>query len=639
MKQKLKQLTKIGILLLGISFFLTNCQEEDSPILEMETVQIEKPKSNIDFDTFLHKFGNQNNARIKTGSKTFSLNNYKFGYSSNIASRENEQSIIQYIDTTTIVAFEFDYIQTYTFEVVPTIESENTFYNIIFYQNEDGSQSKLLKYVCDFDCLNNNIPFSGTIYEILEDETVVNTYNATDSSTNSASRLITDCAFSTRTVSADCTGDEHAFGDPTCLCGTPGHNCTPAFQYTVSDLVCITYNTGGGSNPDDGSSSGGGGTSTGDPNQNDDGTYNLPTDPVKGERATWTSFFNSLSTENQTLLNSNTIVRSQIQNFLLQNYYSNDATIFSNEILNIANLDATIDTNALGFVLEAKNHDKIYNDIDAFFLVSVNQFMALDTSDTSLHDPITIHLLMKMALIRALQPDICNGLSEWQCDIKVFWEASKDVVHIVLDGIGLVPVVGEVADLINGGLYVLEGDGVNATLSFAAAVPIAGTWVTGSKYAIKIIEAGGNVAYTVGTKVRLTWKVLADGTIYFGSDSTCRKQLRKALGMAPYAQDARQAHHIIPLNLQGHPTIQKAASSENAFHLNETLNGIPLDNAVHMGSHNNYDGIISLKLNNFLIDNPNATPNQCYNFVANLIQQIRIAIANNPITPINQLNF
>lgn len=341
MKQKLKQLTKIGILFFGISFFITNCQKENSPILEVETVQIEKPKSSIDFNTFLNKFGNQNNARIKTGSKIFSLDNYKFGYSSNISSRENEQSIVQYIDTTTIVAFEFDYIQTYTFEVVPTTESENTFYNIIFYQNEDGLQSKLLKYVCDFDCMNNNdIPFSGTVYEIEEDETVVNIYNTTDSSTNSVSRLITDCAFSTSTVSVNCSGDNHTFGDPTCLCGTPGHNCTPAYQYTVSDLVCITYNTGGGSNPDDGSSSGGGGTSTDDPNQNDDGTYNLPTDPVRGERATWTSFFNGLSPENQTLLNSNTIIRSQIQNFLLQNYYSNKAVSQSYLFVQLLNNDS-----------------------------------------------------------------------------------------------------------------------------------------------------------------------------------------------------------------------------------------------------------------------------------------------------------
>src|SRR5690606_26562158 len=135
------------------------------------------------------------------------------------------------------------------------------------------------------------------------------------------------------------------------------------------------------------------------------------------------------------------------------------------------------DFNALKFILEAKNQDKIYNDIDSDFLISVNEYMEIDTSDVDLHDPITIHILMKMALVRALQPNICDGLSEWGCDIKVLWEACKDVVHIALDGIGLVPVVGEVADLINGGLYLLEGDGVNATLSFAAAVPVAGTWV------------------------------------------------------------------------------------------------------------------------------------------------------------------
>ena len=66
-----------------------------------------------------------------------------------LASKGNEQSIIQYIDTTNIVAFEFDNVQTYTFNVVPTSVTENTFYNIIFYQNENGLQNKLLKYISD----------------------------------------------------------------------------------------------------------------------------------------------------------------------------------------------------------------------------------------------------------------------------------------------------------------------------------------------------------------------------------------------------------------------------------------------------------------------------------------------------------
>jgi hypothetical protein len=260
--------------------------------------------------------------------------------------------------------------------------------------------------------------------------------------------------------------------------------------------------------------------------------------------------------------------------------------------------------------------------------------MDVDTSNTDIHDPIITNLIIKMYLIRTLQPNICQVLSDLQCNVKVFWEASKDVVHIELDGVGLVPVLGEIADLLNGTLYVIEGDGVNATLSYASAVPFFGWAAQGTKYAIKVVNAGGNVVYTVGTKVRLTWKVLENGTIHFGTNNTCRAQLRKVLGLA--SGNANQAHHIIPLNLQTNPVIQRAARSENAFHMNEALNGIPLSTAVHSGSHGNYDARILQKLNAIPA---NLTPNQTYDELMNILNQVRTAIANNPTTPINQLNF
>ncbi len=100
-----------------------------------------------------------------------------------------------------------------------------------------------------------------------------------------------------------------------------------------------------------------------------------------------------------------------------------------------------------------------------------------------------------------------------------------------------------------------------------------------------------------------------------------------------------QAHHIIPLNKQTKSIVQKASKSGSAFHLNEALNGIPLSKAVHNGSHAHYDDLIQERFDFFNQANPNATPNQCYDFLVDLIQDIRTAIQNNPNTPINQLNF
>jgi hypothetical protein len=64
---------------------------------------------------------------------------------------------------------------------------------------------------------------------------------------------------------------------------------------------------------------------------------------------------------------------------------------------------------------------------------------------------------------------------------------------MVLDIGGLVPVVGEVADGVNAGIYLVEGDKLNAGLSAAAMIPIAGWGATGAKVGVKAehaVEAG-----------------------------------------------------------------------------------------------------------------------------------------------------
>lgn len=281
--------------------------------------------------------------------------------------------------------------------------------------------------------------------------------------------------------------------------------------------------------------------------------------------------------------------------------------------------------NLVGLTLAIENSGS--NLFEDNFALSLDQYVDLDLStppSTLTPNYITINIYLKYRLLRQLN----TNWSPAHC----LWEASKDIIHLSLDGFGLIPVGGEVADLINGVLYTIEGDGLNATFSYAGAVPFYGWAAVSTKYAVKI-----KTAYQTGNKVKLVWKVLADGTIYFGTDATCRAQLRKALGMV--VDDGLQAHHIIPLNLQTNPIVQKAFKSADAFHLNEALNGIPLSNAVHNGSHFKYDGKISQKLKLFEEANPNATPSQCYNKVNEIISQIRTEIANNPNTPINQLNF
>jgi hypothetical protein len=80
------------------------------------------------------------------------------------------------------------------------------------------------------------------------------------------------------------------------------------------------------------------------------------------------------------------------------------------------------------------------------------------------------------------------------------------VGHTVLDGVGLIPGAGEIADLAIAGWYGLEGDALNASLSAASAIPIAG-WggATGAKWGknayrgaeafLKAERASGSVAH------------------------------------------------------------------------------------------------------------------------------------------------
>lgn len=73
------------------------------------------------------------------------------------------------------------------------------------------------------------------------------------------------------------------------------------------------------------------------------------------------------------------------------------------------------------------------------------------------------------------------------------------VAHIALDVAGMVPVIGEAADLVNAGLYAAEGDWTNAALSAAGAIPIAGNAVTAAKTANKAVDAGQAIAKNADT--------------------------------------------------------------------------------------------------------------------------------------------
>lgn len=77
----------------------------------------------------------------------------------------------------------------------------------------------------------------------------------------------------------------------------------------------------------------------------------------------------------------------------------------------------------------------------------------------------------------------------------------SDIGHTTFDVVGMVPILGEPADAINAVWYAAEGDHVNAALSAAAMVPVAGWAATGGKWGIRGVQA---VRSTDGARAWLT---------------------------------------------------------------------------------------------------------------------------------------
>ena len=396
--------------------------------------------------------------------------------------------------------------------------------------------------------------------------------------------------------------------------------------------------SGGSSGSGSGSSDGGSSSSGSGPSDGTGGTEEIGVLPkvVAAQEARATDFVNNLSESQSVWLENentnNAALVSRMFDYLesqlttvVQKQYSTEAKDFVTDLIDLAveENNSELSDKLMSIALIVEEGGYLTNSLDANFYSQIDPYVDLDLTTTQdFYDPLTTYLVVKSAILRAEHPD-------WS-DAKVIWEAMRDVVHTGLDIFGLVPVLGEAADLTNGLLYTLEGDYLNAGFSAAAAVPIVGASSTISKYSLKII----NSATDITSKVKLVWKSSAEG-IYFGSDGYCRSQLRKVLGLA--VGDARQAHHIIPLNQQTHDVIQKAAQSSNAFHMNEALNGIPLDNTIiHNGSHPRYDLNVRQRLDAIDISKP---ADEVYDKLMKVIDDITTVIQNNSNTPINQLVF
>jgi hypothetical protein len=70
-----------------------------------------------------------------------------------------------------------------------------------------------------------------------------------------------------------------------------------------------------------------------------------------------------------------------------------------------------------------------------------------------------------------------------------YWNVMAGQIHFALDIAGLIPVIGEAADLANGAIYYFEGNKLDAALSVGSAIPVWGWVSTGGKWVKVAITA------------------------------------------------------------------------------------------------------------------------------------------------------
>jgi hypothetical protein len=301
-------------------------------------------------------------------------------------------------------------------------------------------------------------------------------------------------------------------------------------------------------------------------------------------------------------------------------YLSNNIS-FTNDLRSSMLSDPNLDQKAAIFTINAGMNGALSGNFNRAFMLSVEGLLPESDADYT-QDPIQIlfqsYFLPRYLMLKNLNPT-------WS-STKLFYETSKDALHLSLDGIGLIEGIGTPADLINAGLYYLEGDNLSGNLSLVAATPVIGLFSTTIKGAIKL------KGIIPGTSIRITHVWAKNGnTILFGGTN-----LRKVMGLT---DPSKHAHHILPLEHAGHPVIQKAAKAKNnPFHLQEIDNGVAVP-AWQNTTHPAYNTKIRGVLDRWNSRNPNATPEQAMVFLQEKMQELSQLIANNPSVKINDLIF
>jgi len=396
--------------------------------------------------------------------------------------------------------------------------------------------------------------------------------------------------------------------DPQYHCSTMNSICQ---QYWDTEITGSTYTP-----PSNNFGDGGGGFTPPNPcgagseasiNSLDNSVSNCMTNPG------WVPISNTYNAALQNLSNKLNLNPSQINYLLL---YPNVAS----ELISIMDLDEAdenIKISAERLVLSTL----INNSFDEQAII--NEYNLVENQNIT--DPIIIgyisrYFSLKYAALK--QENSTLPITIKKNETRILYETFSGSLHLGLDVLGLIPIGGEVFDVLNGLTYTLEGDKTNAYLSYASAISFAGYAASG----IKAIKAGSVIVAVIGKK----------GLLVVGRKS--QSAFRKACG----AIGEEVGHHIMPfhMKIQEHPLMQMAYRA-GFDHNNAGLNGISIHASLNSGNHNIYADKIFQKLENIYSNPPvgGFNPNNSKEKVIELINQIKASINANPGIHVDNLNF
>ena len=302
------------------------------------------------------------------------------------------------------------------------------------------------------------------------------------------------------------------------------------------------------------------------------------------------------------------------EQYLLSNY------TIANELIEIIQYDAENEALAISTRLALsvlKNNSFNSEDILREYNVYHNQnYIESDP----ISDAIIRYFALKYATLKAENSSL--PADQRKSDLKLLYLTFSDAIHTGLDLLGLIPIGGEVFDIISGFTYHLEGDKTNAYLSYASAIP----WLGYAAAGVKAIKAGSVIIAVVGKKGFLV------------ASRVSQSAFRNACG----AVGTQVGHHIIPFHeiVQSHPLMQmafKAGFDPN----NAALNGKAIEAVRNSGNHSLYANKIVARFEKSLKNPPIGgwNPKSAKAEMENIIKEIKSAIDYQGGVHVDYLNF